>query len=90
MTAADVDSIVAEAVANALLCGAQPARVLLGVRGYRLLATRDKLAPRSIGKSAATSLRAYVDGFDLPIDCDAGLPDGEAVCTFVRVEMGRA
>lgn len=90
MTAEVVDEIVARAVTNALEAGAQPSRVIVGVPAYQALVHRDGLAPRSIGKNAATSVRALVHGFDLPVDCDKSVEADNAICTYVAVAWGRA
>jgi hypothetical protein len=84
-----VDQLVAIAVTNVLDSGAMPARVFVGVPAYRALVERDGLAPRSIGKTAATSLRALVLGFDLPVDCERSVTDDNAVCTYVPMTLGR-
>lgn len=90
VTAELVDQIMGMAVTNALATGAQPCRMIVGVSAYQALAARDGMAPRSIGKNASTSVRALIQGFDLPVDCDRTIEADNAICTYVPVEMGLA
>lgn len=83
MTPEAVDGLIAQALDNVLDRGAQPLRVLLSMASYRALVERDGLAPRRLGAHAATSLRAHVMGFDLPVDCERSVADDDACVTYV-------
>jgi hypothetical protein len=85
-----VDVVMESAVMKALDVGGQPCRIIVGVPAYQALAARDGMAPRSIGKNAATSVRALILGFDMPVDCDRGVEADNAICTYVDQAWGRA
>lgn len=90
MHPSDVDHLIAVCVGRVVHAGLQPARVLLGIPAYQALLTRDGLAPRSIGQTASTTLRAFVLNFDLPVDCIRTVPTDEALCKFVVMPRGLA
>lgn len=90
MTAHRVDENIVLVVNDVLENGRQPLRVLLSVESYRLLVARDGLAPRHIGATASTSLRALVCGLDLPVDCDKDMADDNAFVTYAYVAPGIA
>lgn len=90
MTAETVDKQIAKVVGLVLDRGGQPICVRVSVASYRTLVARDGLAPRHIGATSCESLRAFVLGFELPVDCDRSVPDDDCAVPFKFMEMGRA
>lgn len=90
MSAEQVETNVAEAVEGMIDAGNQPMSVRISVEDYRTLLARNGLEPRSLRVWKADTLRAKVLGFDLPVDADARVPNGDAWVYAREPEVGRA
>jgi hypothetical protein len=88
--AAPVEESIAAAVEGTIEAGNQPLAVRVSVADYRALLARDGFERRSLRVFAADSLRTKVHGFDLPVDADARVPDGDAWCWSRESAPGRA
>jgi hypothetical protein len=91
LTAVAAKKVAARVVDNVVEKGLLPVRLLVGVETYRaLFAACDELQPRSIGRVVADTVRVQIDGFDLPVDCDASAGPGSVGVRFINMRKGRA
>jgi hypothetical protein len=85
-----IESNISEAVEGMVEAANQPMSVRVSIDDYRALLARNGLEPRSLRLSRADTLRAKVHGFDLPVDADARVPNGDAWVYAREPEVGRA